>query len=296
MTTEQLALLTAFKERMRFQGLAESTQKTYHDHVYMFMNKFPGRMPNGISFEEIKNYLLKIQNGKYRDQAKFSILKFYNEIVGELRPLTSLPNAKRPYKLPKVISPQDCMKIFSAIDNLKHRCIIQLAYACGLRVSELTRIRLMHLDSRERTLFVEQSKGAKDRSVPVPDETWVLIGNYFGKYFERSKARKTDFLFKGEKEGAPYSVRSIQEILTGAVRMAGILKHVTVHTLRHSRATHLLKGGVDIHALKELLGHWQIKTTEIYLHINTTDLRQMVTDADKKILQLYPQPQLLKAV
>lgn len=283
---ENEQLLQAFRERMVFQGLAESTRKTYLNAVGFFLKKF-GKGPKDISFEEIKNYLLKIQNGKYRDQTKFALLKFYNEIVGELRPLTSLPNAKRKHKLPKSISRPECMRIFDCIDNLKHRCIIQLAYVCALRVSELTRIRLMHLSRQERTLFIEQSKGAKDRMIPVPEETWNLIGEYFNRYFQRGKVKKEDFLFAGQGN-EQYSIRSIQEILSRAVRRARILKHVTVHTLRHSRATHLLKGGMDLHTLSEMLGHWQIKTTQIYLHVNTEDMRQMMLDADRKLVQMFP--------
>ncbi|MFA9221392.1 MAG: tyrosine-type recombinase/integrase, partial [Sediminibacterium sp.] len=157
---------------------------------------------------------------------------------------------------------------------------------------------LMHLSSKDKTLFVELSKGAKDRIVPVLDETWELIRNYYHAYHKKAKPSKHDFLFEGMNDGEQYSVRSIQEILNKAVRKAGILKHVTIHTLRHSRATHMVRGGMDLVTLKEMLGHWQLKTTEIYTHTDTDDMRNMMLDADRKLAFGLPMPEVkyLKAV
>lgn len=276
------SFLKEFNDLMEFQNLAVSTRGTYSNHVKYYLRYFR-KDPATIPFDEAKQYLLtKIRQPKTRDQAKFAIAKFYNEVVKVLMPFTSIPNAKKGFKLPKSISLPECLRIFSSIDNLKQRTAIQLTYALGLRVSETTALRIKHLSSKDHTIYIEQSKGAKDRLLPVPEETWNLLMEYYRKYFAHKKVSKDMFLFEG-MGNEYYSMRSLQSVINRAAKKAGILKRVTMHTLRHSRATHLLTGGMDLYTLADFLGHWDIRTTKIYLHTTKEDMRQKMADADAKL-------------
>lgn len=284
-------LVLAFDNLMQLQNLAISTRKTYCGHVRLFLRHFK-RNPSEIKFQEIRDYLLsKKFVPKTRDQAKFAINKFYSEVMQELRPLTSLPNAKKPYKLPKFLSVHEIMAITNAITNLKHRAAIQLMYAGALRRSELLNIRFRHLDSKNGTLFIEQSKGAKDRLITLPADTFTVLASYYKKFFVGKKVSRDDFLFPGQGN-QQYSEGSLRSILKRAATKANILKYVCLHVLRHSRATHLVMGGVDIHTLADFLGHWDIRTTRIYLHTTKKTMQNKIITADaylQKILANHHQ-------
>jgi site-specific recombinase XerD len=187
-----------------------------------------------------------------------------------------LPRAKKEFKLPSIFAEEEIRRILFAVENIKHRAILCLAYAAGLRVSELVNMKLKDVDSRRMVITVRQSKGRKDRQVMLSEKLLYLLREYFKKY------RPKEWLFEGNK-GEQYSTRSIQEVLQHAKQKAGIKKKGSIHALRHSFATHLLEGGTDLISIKELLGHNSLKTTSVYTHVSKKHLSKIQSPLDKVI-------------
>ena len=184
---------------------------------------------------------------------------------------------ERPIKektLPIVLNVKEIGSLLNATENIKHKAILMLGYSAGLRVSELINVRLRDIDSKRMQVRIEQSKGKKDRYSLLSNRLLAVLREYFKIH------KPKEWLFEGIG-GGQYSVRSIQEIMSAAVKKAGIKKKVTVHTLRHSFATHLLEQGTDLRYIQSLLGHESSKTTEIYTHITTKGFDQIVSPLDK---------------
>ena len=167
---------------------------------------------------------------------------------------------RKPKKLPTVLSQEEVLALFRAVSNLKHRCILMLIYSAGLRLGELVRLRIEDVFIPQRKIFVKAAKGKKDRYTVLSDKMLVVLQKYLGNY------HPDYWLFEGQT-GGPYSARSVQNVLRKAVKQAGVNPYATVHTLRHSFATHLLENGMDLRYIQALLGHSSPKTTEIYTHI-----------------------------
>lgn len=155
---------------------------------------------------------------------------------------------------------EEVASVFRAVGNMKHRCILYIIYSGGLRLSEVTNLRVLDIDSGRMMIKIRQGKGKKDRYTLLSERTLELLRMYFREF------KPKDWLFEGS-EGGKYSDRSVQEIFYKAVRKSGLKRHATVHTLRHSFVTHLLEQGTDIRYIQELLGHSNIKTTLIYSHV-----------------------------
>ena len=172
-----------------------------------------------------------------------------------------------------MLSEDEVKRLFSVITNLKHKCILMLAYSSGLRVSEVVNVKVTDIDSKRMQIRISQAKGKKDRYTLLSPKYLVFLRKYFKEY------RPKDWLFEGADRGK-YSVRSVQAIMKEAVKRAGITKKVTAHTLRHSFATHLLERGTDLRYIQSLLGHESTKTTEIYTHITTKGFDQIRSPLD----------------
>ena len=195
-----------------------------------------------------------------------TITKFYKEIFNRQISLKHLYPKRKEHKLPKFLTLEEVKQVLDATENLKHKAILTIIYSCGLRLSELINLKIADIKSESNLLLIRQSKGNKDRIVALPDKLLLLLREYYKVY------QPKDFLFEGAK-GDQYSERSVQLILKNAMSKAGVLSKGSVHTLRHSYATHLIKSGIDVRVVQELLGHNDIRTTMIYTHI---------TDVDKK--------------
>jgi site-specific recombinase XerD len=168
---------------------------------------------------------------------------------------------KRPKKdkrLPKVLNPQEVGQVLRALDNLKHRTLLSLAYSGGFRVSEIVRLKPADIDGVTGLIHIYRAKGRKDRYTLLSEKTYQLLVMYKKEYQPQT------WLFEGQKRTKPLSVRSAEKIFKLACTKAGISKPVSIHALRHSFASHLLEHGTDIRYIQELLGHAHIKTTEIY--------------------------------
>lgn len=185
---------------------------------------------------------------------------------------------RRQRALPKVFSKEEVSGILNSARNIKQKMLLWIIYSCGLRRSEVTNIRLSDLDRERSILHIREGKGGIDRIVPVSGRVWDKLDGYLSSYKPR------EYLFEGQA-GGRYSSESVYRVFKDALRRAGIKKDVGVHSLRHSYATHLHEGGLDIRYIQELLGHRSTRTTEIYTHVSRRDLvlvRSPIEDLDVK--------------
>ena len=263
------SLLEKVKEKILLKGYSPQTLKSYLNHLRRFL-LIISKEKNPLEFnkEDIEHYLLKRQElNKYSESdtnSHINAIKFlYEQVLGHERMLFYLPRPEKPLQLPKVLGEHELERLFRAVPNLKHKAILLTAFSCGLRVGEVTRLKVRDIDGERMQIFIERSKGKKDRYVTLSP----ILKDILIRYIELYRLAPVDYLFQGQEPGAHYSSRSAQTIFNRAVKAAGIHKDVTFHALRHSYATHLLEKGVDIKYIKELLGHFDIKTTERYLHV-----------------------------
>lgn len=201
-------------------------------------------------------------------------MKFYYEkVLGGQRKFYFIDRPKKEQALPTVLNEDEVIRLFNAMDNIKHKCMLMLAYSAGLRLGEILRLRLADIDRERMQIRVEQSKGKKDRYTKLSSRFLVIYDQYAEKY------KPVDYVFEGAA-GAEYSASSLQTIMKAATIKAGIKKRATMHTLRHTFATHCLENGVDLRYIQSMLGHESSKTTEIYTHITTKGFDQIKSPMD----------------
>lgn len=231
------------------------------------------KLPTEIEPAQINEYLYFLTQERdtpSESYFKFTVfsLRFIYRIYGMEEKRIALPSIKQQKTLPVVLSKDEIKRLLSVPSNQKHRILLLLLYGCGLRCGEVRSIEISDLDFDRRMLHVRNSKGRKDRYVPLDQ---ILIGEI--KYYIEME-KPTNWLFNGKTNGRAggdfdnrYSQKGVQWVVQQTAKTAGILKKVNVHTLRHTFATHLLEDGLDIVSIKELLGHAHISTTIVYLHV-----------------------------
>lgn len=273
--------LSEFERQLRLQNVAKSTIDTYCGAVKLCILKI-FKDPRAITQREVEDYLLTLKSSKYKAQSLYALRKFYTCVLKMPTHLQAVPVPKQEKFIPNTLNTQEVQRIIAAIPNLKHRAIIQTIYTCGLRISEATAIKITDIDGERKQLHIRQSKGAKDRIVPIPEQTLTMLRYYYREY------KPTTYLFAGQIHSR-YSERSIQQIFKAACQAAGIKKKVTVHSLRHSRATHLVDNGIDMSIIQKFLGHANIKTTvDFYLHTSIATMQNLFAHADARTLQIQP--------
>jgi site-specific recombinase XerD len=212
-------------------------------------------------------------SASHQNQAINAIKFYYERVLGGQRKFYNLVRPNKEKALPNVLSTQEVTALLKATTNLKHRAILTTIYSSGLRIGEAINLKIKDIDSNRMQIRVEQAKGKKDRYTLLSTKTLTLLRTYIKTY------RPKTHLFEGP-EGGPYSARSIQVFFKERCQKAGITKKVTVHTLRHSFATHLLEKGTDLRYIQVLLGHESSKTTEIYTHMTTKGFDQIISPMD----------------
>jgi site-specific recombinase XerD len=228
---------------------------------------------------EIRKYLHHLIQEKKACQSSisqaYSALKFFYETTLK-RDWNGfrIPRVKMGKKLPVVLSREEIQAIFSATENLKHRALLMTIYSAGLRVSEVVHLKVSDLDSQRMVMRVQQGKGQKDRYTILSQRTLEVLRDYWREY------RPQDWLFPGNPATEPLSVSAVQRVFGKVLLRAGIKKPASVHTLRHSFATHLLEDGTDLYHIQRLLGHTSPKTTTVYLHLSRRDLRSVTSPLD----------------
>ncbi|MFC6997933.1 tyrosine-type recombinase/integrase [Rufibacter roseus] len=272
-----------YLEKLFLLNYSMNTIRTYHSLLVRFLNAHSQKGLEAISLfreEDINAYhRTMVQAGTYScsfvNQSINAVKFYYQRVLG--RHEVNLNNVERPEKperLPLVLSKQDVAKILAATDNLKHRCMLQLLYAGGLRIGEVINLKITDVQSARNLLLIRGGKGKKDRTTLLSQKLLENLRTYFKQY------RPKEWLFEGQY-GGQYAVQSIRKVFNAAVLKARIQIKATPHTLRHSFATHLLEQGTDLRYIQTLLGHRNSKTTEIYTHVTTYALDKIVSPLDK---------------
>lgn len=217
---------------------------------------------------QTKNILLSQQN------QRINAIKFYfQQVLGREKEIYNLHRPRKEHKLPSVLSEEEIILIFKQVSNIKHKALLYLIYSGGLRLSEVVNLKISDIDSKRNLILIREAKGKKDRTTLLSQTLLELLRTYYREY------KPKEYLFEGQDQ-EKYSTRSVQNIFKKALFKSGIKKNATVHTLRHSFATHLLERGTDLRYIQELLGHSSSKTTEIYTHITKKGLDKIVSPLD----------------
>ena len=246
------------------RGLADRTIANYVFIIGRITRHFKCN-PLDLTKEQIESYRLFLLREKELAPATVNLhlealRTFFRLMKPDAVPIGSFYRMKVPKHLPVVLSRTEVEKLIAAAKNLKHKVILMLLYSCGLRLNECIDLRPIHIESSRMKVRVVEGKGGKDRYTILPQRTLLTLREYFRQY------RPNVWLIEG-KGGKQYGRRSIAHVVARAVRKAGINKNVTPHTLRHSFATHLMEAGIALPVIQKLLGHANLKTTMIYLHV-----------------------------
>jgi len=271
--------LDAYVEILKLKNYSENTLINYRNWFLFFLNSFPDRKPSTITKDEIMCFLIAFRESKKwsattQNQLINSIKFFYEQLLKRPKELYDLPRAQKPEQLPTVFSESEVLSILNATENLKHRTILSLAYAGGLRISEIVNLKIHDIDSKRMVITLRQAKGKKDRQVMLSEKLLVIFRTYYSAY------KPKQWLFEGYGN-EQYSVRSISKVMEQCKKKAGITKKGGIHAMRHSFATHLLESGTDILAIKELLGHNSLRTTMGYTHVSKKHLSKIQSPFDK---------------
>ena len=250
---------------------SQNTIKTYVEALNVFLKYFSHKKISEISNSDIvefnNDYILKNKlSSSYQNQMVNAVKLFYGTVEQRVLNLDLIHRPKTENTLPNVLSKEEVQHLLNIHQNQKHKTMLSLIYACGLRRSELLNLKLGDIDGKRKILIIRQSKGKKDRIIPIGEKMLNMLRDYYSKY------HPDIYLFEGQEKGNKYSEKSLESVLKQAVQKAMIKKPVTLHWLRHSYATHLLEAGTDLRYIQELLGHSSSRTTEIYTHVSTSQL------------------------
>jgi len=247
------------------------------------LNRYAVVFAHLFSFSQDKPFFLRIKERRLSEGTfRFYVagLKFlYRTTLKREWPVEKIKHPRAKSKLPVVLDLSEVESLFSVTKNLKHKAMLMITYSSGLRVSETARLKLTDIDSVRMTVRINQGKGGKDRYSILSQTTLEHLRQYWKKY------RPTEWLFEGQKKDGHISLSTIRSIFHAAKKRAGITKPVSVHTLRHSFATHLIEAGTSLHHVQLLLGHRSPTTTTVYLHVSRLNLSQVISPLDKAIKQ-----------
>ena len=258
---------------------SENTVKSYMDMFEEFINYYPAISAPEIDDEKIIDFLRYLVTERkvstsYQNQSINAIKFYYERVLGGQRKIYTIERPRREKYLPAVLSEDEVARLIRVTQNIKHKAVLITIYSGGLRISEAMNLKVKDIDSGRMQIRIEGAKGNKDRYTLLGKRALEVLREYFMIY------KPKVWLFEGD-DGGKYGETTINHILRKAVKLAKINKHVTVHTLRHSFATHLLESGTDLRYIQSLLGHESSKTTEIYTHITTRGIDQIKNPLDK---------------
>lgn len=267
-----------FTLKIRELRYSESTEKVYKNALEDYLNYHHTIDIDRLNEGHIQSFLRHLVMERkvsisYQNQAINAIKFYYERVLGGQRRTYFIDRPKKEKSLPVVMSEEEIIRVLRAVENVKHKAILMVIYSAGLRISECINLKIKDIDSNRMQIWIRQSKGKKDRYTILSEKTLLILRTYYLQY------KPTNYLFEGQT-GSAYSSRSIQNIFKTAVLKAKIQKKVTVHTLRHSFATHLLENGTNLRYIQSLLGHSSSKTTEIYTHITTKGMEQLKSPLD----------------
>ena len=265
--------LTRNLQDLQLRGMSRDTQDNYTRAVRKISEHYH-KLHDAITEDELREYFLYLKNvrkyGRSASTLAMCGLKFfYTYTLKRDWPTLTLVRAPHEHKLPVVLSQEEVRRVLNSIRIFRHRACLSMIYACGLRISEAIHIKIGDIDSHHMVLHVKHGKGGKDRFVPLPKGTLLMLRDFWKTH------RNKVWLFPAPGRSGthmstatePLPINSVQMVFKAAVRECGIYKRVSVHTLRHSYATHLLEKGINLRLIQEYLGHKSPKTTAIYTHL-----------------------------
>ena len=255
------------------------TKRAYLRGVQQFVRHYM-RSPEEMGETEVRNFLLYLVRDRQASPATqdmyVNALKFlYAVTLKRPEVVKDIPHPKRPKTLPVILSPEEVLRVFAAIRAVKYKAIIATAYAAGLRISEVCALQVSDIDSQRMRIHVRSGKGKKDRYVMLGESLLALLRQYY-----QAVRPPGGYLFPGQKLQQHISTTAVSLVLRKVIRETGLSKKVTMHTLRHCFATHLLEAGTDIRILQVLLGHSSIRTTLRYTHITDRLIQKLVSPLD----------------
>jgi integrase/recombinase XerD len=268
-----------FRVYLEAKRMSPNTVRSYTEALKIFLDHFKDKSPKDITDADAQHFFHAYAHGNqlsvsWQRLLVNAIKHFFVNIEGRKLNIEKLVLPKKPKLLPNVLSKEEVKSILEATSNQKHRTMLSLIYACGLRCSEFINLLPKDIDSKRGLLIIRQAKGKKDGVVPISDKTITLLREYYKAH------RPKKYVFEGAIEGEPYSSRSLQQVLKQALKKAKVNRPATLHWLRHSYATHLLEAGTDLRYIQELLGHKSSKTTEIYTHVSTHAIGKIKSPLD----------------
>jgi integrase/recombinase XerD len=266
-----------FVEDLQRRNYAERTVSSYTDAVAKFAKHF-GRSPEHLDAEHVRQYQLHLIDQEFAwstfNQAVCALRLLYGLTLRRPGMVEMIPFGKKPKTLPAVLSQEEVAGVLAAAVDDRFGVLLQTTYGCGLRISEVSRLRIKDIDSPRMALYVRGGKGRKDRLVPLSRLLLRRLRDYWREH------RPADWLFPGAKAAQPISTGQVQRLCRLTMQAAGITKKASMHTLRHSYATHLLEAGTDLATLQLLLGHNQLSTTLLYVHLQQDHLLRTACPLD----------------
>jgi site-specific recombinase XerD len=270
------------QQQVILRGQSKSTLNNYIRRIAAICLHF-GKLPQEISDDELTEYLTSLAlspKSPSRSNFKHMVygLRYYFRLIGDNKRAIALPSLKKDTRLPTILNQAELRQLFKAPTLLKHRIVLSLIYSAGLRSQEVINLKISDIDFERKTIHIRQSKYKKDRIVPLSD--------FMQKGLKKYLAAENPYiwLFNGKEADGRYSVKGLSWVMREAVKKTSIAKDVNLHSLRHSYATHLLEQGLNIVTVKDLLGHADITTTMIYLHVAQCPLLKAHSPLDT----LYP--------
>lgn len=254
-------------EYMQLKNFSPRTIRSYVNVTAAYARHI-GKSPELSDCEELKDYLLYLSETRrcsisHLSQVHSAMKVLFVHVLGRPDCGNKIPRPRKTLILPAVMSVGEVQSLIAQVRNVKHRTILQVLYGTGMRLSEVVALRLCDIDSARGQIAVRQAKGAKDRYVALSPTLLGLLRDYWREY------RPKEYVFESAMTGGPLSPRTVQAIFEKARLTTGIGKKITTHTLRHSYATHLLEAGTDLNSIRVLLGHSNLNTTSVYLHLRT---------------------------
>jgi site-specific recombinase XerD len=270
---------------MTVRNLSPATQRSYIHAVAKFSRYF-GRSPDRLDIEDVRAYQVYLVSRGISwpalNQTVCALRFFYGVTLNRREIPERIAHAREPRKLPVILGADEVVRFLDAVPSLKTRTALTTAYAAGLRASEAVGLKVADIDSSRMLIQVRHGKGSKDRAVMLSPQLLAILRTYW------RLARPKEWLFPGRDAGKPIDVQVLHAACRSAAKAAGLAKRVTVHTLRHSFATHLLESGVDIRIIQVLLGHNSLSTTARYTQVATTTIAKTQSPLDRLALEVVP--------
>lgn len=272
-------LLKTAKQKLTIRNYSKRTIQSYLSAINHFANWLIQEKVTTVNERVVEKYLFELKENKKRSisamKQSVAAIKFvFSNVLEQKVPDVLNIRFRKEERIPVVLSENEVTTILNSVENIKHKSILMTIYSAGIRLNELLSLQVEDVDFDRNLIIVKQGKGRKDRQSVLSKSLKGILFKYLDKY------RPSKYLFEGQS-GGKYSASSVQAIMKRAVKKTGIKKHATVHTLRHSFATHLLENGTDIRFIQELLGHKRLETTQIYTHISKVAFERIKSPLDR---------------